>query len=79
MTLEGVPARLKVAQRLCVKRGAATLELHLAVPSEPEVLERALNFISAARLHARAVEVLDAQQPTAAMLARLKEAAERGN
>jgi hypothetical protein len=38
-----------------------------------------LNLIGAAGAHARGIEVLDPQEPAAAVLAGVKEATERGN
>jgi hypothetical protein len=46
---------------------------------ESQILKRSLDFIGAARPLARGIEVLDAQEPAAVLMMRIKVAAERGN
>ena len=77
MTVKRQAPGAQIAQRMLVKGPAATLVLHLSVPGEAQLLKSSLDFIGAAGQHARAVEVFDAQQPPAAMVARVKKTAER--
>lgn len=58
---------------------APALILNLAIPLKSEPLEGAQNLVGAARLHARGIEILDAQQPAATLPARIEVAAEGGN
>jgi hypothetical protein len=69
----------EVAQGVLVERKAATLIFDGPIPGEAECLQGALDFIGAARAHARGVEVFDAQKPTAAMPACVEKAAKRSD
>jgi hypothetical protein len=50
-----------------------------AVPNESQIFKRALNLIGTAGPHACAVEILDPQEPAAALLACVEITAERRN
>jgi hypothetical protein len=58
---------------------APALILNLAIPLKSEQRESSQNPIGAAWLHAWSIEILDAQQPAATLLARIQIAAQGSN
>jgi hypothetical protein len=79
MARKGQTAADKFVQRVGVRRLPLALVFHRAIPAEAEALQGAQDLIGAAALDARGVEVFDAQQPAAVVMARVKITAERGD
>ena len=69
--------RAQLLQRLAVERLAAALVEHFAVPAEAQRGQRAQDVVGRARLHARPVEILHAQEPAPAGGARVEPARQR--
>jgi hypothetical protein len=65
------------AERLFVKLGAIILASNRSVPFEAELLQRAQNPIRRSSDLSGTIEILNAQQPTAAMRAGIQEACDR--
>jgi hypothetical protein len=76
--LEGVAGRLELVRGSNVYGNALALIYDLAVPVEAESLQGAQDAICAARYDPRGIEILDADQPAAAVMARIEIASDRG-
>jgi hypothetical protein len=70
--LEGVACRLELVQSSNVYGNALALIYDIAVPEEAESLQGAQDAIRAAGHDARCIEILDADQPATAMMARIE-------
>ncbi|HXZ61018.1 MAG TPA: hypothetical protein VEG26_12635 [Steroidobacteraceae bacterium] len=77
--LESQAARPEALERLGVMRRAGTLVFDHAVPGEAVRLEGPQQRIRAAPHHALAIEVLDADQPAAAVTTRVEETPDGGD
>jgi hypothetical protein len=73
-----VSGRPEAVQGRLVERHSAALINDLAVPFETKSLERAEDAVCAAGHDARGVEILDAHQPAAALVAGIEVASHRG-
>jgi hypothetical protein len=76
--LKSEPERIESRDRIRVERDAPALVEDRIVPLQSEALESAQDTVRATRYGARQVEILDANEPAAALMTRIEKARDRG-